>query len=135
MMKLAPEVAEDLVRMEWAFLCAPEGESFVTTDSPFLITPPLDWPKTPLGLSGAGLRIKGARKWLPLSASTCLVMFDPGFLITYREISRETLLEINRAQAAHAYRLMIARDEALLRGLVQEMKAKEKWGGSKLVMS
>jgi hypothetical protein len=136
MTEVAGSMTEEIALLEWAVLCAPPQKSFVTTDSPFLITPPQGW-NNRFG-PGTGLRIRGTRKWFPLTAERCLVMFEPGNVFTYRDVTPENVREINLEMAWHAYELVIARDEALLRSVVELTLAERrsrgsKWGGSKLV--
>jgi len=137
MMEQSALMTEDIALLEWAILCAPEGETFITTDNPFLITPPARWDNR-FG-SGRGIRIPGSRKWFPLTATRCLVMFDPGDVFTYRDVSAESMREINLEQAWQAYRYVVARDEPLLRSIVeatleQRQKNGTVWGGTKLTI-
>lgn len=43
MVTMAPEFAAYFVQMEWAFLRAPKGSMFITTDSPFMLIEPAEW--------------------------------------------------------------------------------------------
>jgi hypothetical protein len=66
------------------------------------------------------------------------VVFEPGNGFTYRDVSADHVREINLEMAWHAYELVIARDEPLLRSGVESTLAERrsrgsKWGGSKLV--
>lgn len=137
MTAVASSMTEEIALLEWAILCAPPKKSFITTDSPFLMTPPQDWNKW-FG-SGTGLRIRGCKKWFPLTAERCLVMFEQGDVFTYRDVSAKHMREINLEMAWHAYDLVIARDEPLLRSVVESTLAERQsrgseWGGSKLII-
>jgi hypothetical protein len=79
MLNQAPRIAHLLMQMEWAFLHAPDGEEFVTSDQPFNLTaPPLSARTPPFGTYA--ILNPGCRKLFPLSPRVCLVMFDHGYL-------------------------------------------------------
>lgn len=139
MVSLAPDLAARFLQMEWAFLRAPDGVRFLTTDSPFILVPPLDWAERNPLRGGLGIAIRGVRKIFPLSGSVALVMFDAGTLVTYRNVSAEAVHDVNEQLAADAFRFVVGHDPdtvdricAKVRGILAERNAK--WGGSKLVI-
>jgi hypothetical protein len=140
MIQMAPEFAEYFVQMEWVFVRAPEDSAFIVTDSPFMLIEPSDWRKDGPPYLPAGLLTKGARKFFPLSARTCLVMFDKGFVMSFRQATATTVQEINDQLAAFAYRFVIGPNEDLIKSTSERVRnlldsRKVKWGGSKLAVS
>jgi hypothetical protein len=132
MVNQAPQIADLLVQMEWAFFHAPDGETFVTSDQPFTLTAPPAASRTP-PLGTYGILNPGCRKLFPLSPKVCLVIFDRGYGAPHRLATADQMNLINRTTAADAYRYLIGRDEATVRKLAQIMDAAfgSKWGGTK----
>ncbi len=139
MVRFAPELANYFVQMEWAFLKAPTGAHYLTTDSAFIMFPPPDWEKNnPLRMP-YGIHTRGARKVFPLSGRTALVLFDHGDIISYRDATPEMTTMINEQLAADAYRFIVGRDEHSVGSVANKVRdilagRGVKWGGSKLVI-
>lgn len=133
MVNQSPQIADFLMQMEWAFLHAPAGEAFVTSDQPFTLTaPPQRFRTPPFGTYG--ILNPGCRKLFPLSPKVCLIMFDRGHGAPHRQASSDQVDLINRTTAADAYRYLIGREEARIRRLAQIMDSAFglEWGGTKL---
>ncbi len=120
MMSLGSELIGFFLNMDWLFLEAPNKSSFITSDNPFVLVPPKDC--NPRG----GMITKGAKKVIPLSLKTCLIMGDYGQKIVSGSISSENVRKINLNIAAHCDRFIIGRDRALLERLVKITKI-DKW--------
>jgi hypothetical protein len=136
MVNQAPQIAALLLQMEWAFLHAPGGEAFVTSDQPFTLTAPPPSSRTP-PFGTYGILNPGCRKLFPLSPKVCLVMFDRGNGAPHRQANSDQMDLINRNTAADAYRYLIGRDEDHVRKLTQIMAAAfgSKWGGTKITVT
>lgn len=119
MLELSVDIAICFRQMEWLFLYAPDKKSFVTTDNPVALESPDLEPKNFLGDS---IVTPGAIKLVPLSQRICLIMFDRGNLIGYKNTTREIVRKINIMIAICADRFLIGRDEALVRNLVNTTK-------------
>lgn len=115
MLTLAPKFATYFSQMNWTFFHAPEPSSFVTTDTPFVLQSPAGHKR---GL-GFGILTPGASKVVALSQKTCLVMGDRGKNMIHLEISRNDVRHFNLTLAAHAHKLVVGRDEALVRSIVE----------------
>jgi hypothetical protein len=120
MLKLSVDIAIYFIQMEWLFLYAPDKKSFVTTDNPVAIVS-MDDKQEDL-IMGGGIIIQGTIKLVPLSQYICLVMFDRGNLIGYKNATREIVRKINIMIAMCTDRFLIGRDEALIRNLVNITK-------------
>lgn len=124
MMSLGSELIRFFLNMDWLFLEAPNRSSFITSDNPFVLVPPKDY--NPRGFYGVGMITKGAKKVIPLSSKTCLIMGDYGQKIVSGSISSENARQINLNIAAHCDRFIIGMDRALLERLVKITKI-DKW--------
>lgn len=139
MANLVGDTAKRFVRMDWRFFHAPADRTFITTDSPFVVMAPDNWGDMPPWY-GFGYGTLGTRKLMPLSDKVCLVMFDPGTAAEHGDLTEAGVRTINTHLATEAYRMVIAREEALLRSLVRLVERNEKrrgfkWGGSKVKTS
>ncbi len=110
--------------MDWIFLQVPKKASFITSDNPFALVPPSNY--DPKSLYGVGLITPGAKKQIPLSQRTCLVMTDHGQNILSREIDRELVRKVNLITAINSDRFLIARDITLLKNIVKITKVNER---------
>ena len=123
----SPQIADLIMGMEWAFLHAPDGETFVTSDQPFSFTtfPPQSQTFSP------GIVTPGCRKLFPLSARVCLVIFDRGYGAPHRPASARQVDLINWYIAANAFRYVIGPDARTVMRLAETMQTKfgPKWGG------
>ena len=118
MLKLSIKFANVFIQMDWLFLHALQKESYVTSDRPFILGPPPNWKSQGL-LQGVDMAIRGARKIVPISQKTCLIMYDRGTQCKIGRASREDVRNINMTIAANCDRFLFARDESLLRNMVQ----------------
>lgn len=109
-------------QMDWAFIHAPNGASFVTSDNPFFLYPPPDLPKN--SPYGVGILLRGAIKLVPLTQSMVLAMYDKGDSIHQKQLGKRQVREININLARVATRFIIARDEPLLRLIVERSGTK-----------
>lgn len=138
MVHLAPEFANYFLQMEWAFLKAPAGSHYLTTDSSFIMLPPPDWEKNnPLRMP-YGILTRGARKVFPLSSRMAVVMFDHGDVVSYRDATPAMVSMINEQLAADAYRFIVGPDEQTVHSICTKVRdilsgRGVKWGGRKLV--
>jgi len=124
MIDLSQKMAPILGMMDWCFLHPPSGKTFVTCDNPFVLIPPQGW--KPGGWYGFGICTTGARKLIPLASDLCLVMYDKGEGMFWREASLEETRHINLTITDNCHEYVIARDEALLRSLVNKTGISER---------
>jgi hypothetical protein len=118
MIKMATDVVKYLIQMDWTILHSPPGEEeFITSDSPLFVEYPEDWKM--LAFMGVGLIIPGATKYLPLSASVCLVLGDRGERFENVDISPAEVQKINEAIGWNSYKMVIGKSESLLRSVVE----------------
>jgi len=122
MLSLSTKFANLFRQMEWFFLCSPEQTSFITTDNPFTLVPPLD----SKSFYGVGIATEGAEKLVPLSQESCLMMCYRGDYIGYRGISRQEVHNVNLKVAANCDRFVIGCDEASVKDIVKTAKIGEK---------
>lgn len=114
MLNLSKKLPIYFVQMDWLFLSAPRNSSFITTDDPLVLIPPKDLPDN----APYGIATRGAQKFLPLSQTVCLAMFDRGDRIDFREADRSEVRGINLSITSRSDRFVIARDYALLKNVV-----------------
>jgi hypothetical protein len=118
MMKLAVDIAPLLLGLEWTILHAPLKSSFITTDSPFIVIPK----SGTTGPFGAGILTPGAMKFVPLGTGLGILITEPGDSTTHGEPSRDVVRQLNLNVAVRADGYVFARDERLLRSLVERAK-------------
>lgn len=136
MFPLAEDLAKELFMMDWLMVFSPPVSSFITTDNPFTVVPPLN--RVPH--RGVGISTPGAQKQIPLSQDVCLVLLDKGGRGFFLDIDKSQVRQINRNAATNCDRFVIARDEALLRSIVSLTRVdkstrKRKWTASQLDQS
>ncbi|MFH1562272.1 MAG: hypothetical protein ABIF11_02465 [Nitrospirota bacterium] len=85
-----------------------------------MLVPPKDY--NPESFWGVGIITLGAKKIIPLSKRTCLVMADYGGGISIKEIDRKGVTSINLTTAINSDRFLIARDKPLLEKIVKLTK-------------
>ncbi len=115
MLSLSTKFANYFYQMDWLILYAPTKSSFVTSDDPFTLIPP----KELIDNVPYGIATKGTKKFVPFSQHFCLVMFDRGEVIDFRDGTGEEVRGINLNLTATSNRFVIARDEALVKSLVK----------------
>lgn len=126
MIDLSQKTAPLLDAMDWCFYRPTLGKTFVTSDNPFVLLPPLGW--KPGGFYGFGLCTKGAKKIVPLAQDLCLIMYDAGGGTFWRTASRDETRCINLTVTDNCHEYVIARDKALLRSLVKTTRiSSRKW--------
>ncbi len=123
------EISRLLTFMEWTFLVAPEGASFVTTDDPVLVLgpsgtppdPPEGWlgELNPYSLAGEGFGAPGTQTVVPLSQRVYLVAEGEGTRMGFMQADRALVRFANKTHAARRDNLLIASDEALLKRLIK----------------
>ena len=117
MLSLAIEIGPILASLSWVFVYTPAKKSYVTSDNPFTVIAPA----APKGGSqyGVGILTPGAGKFLPLGPSVALLMGDPGSATISRQARESLVRDINLAVTAKCERYVFAREERLLRNLVE----------------
>jgi hypothetical protein len=106
--------------LKWLFLRAPTNTTYITSDNPFVLLPPRDYQMK--SIYGVGILTPGAKKIIPLTANTCLIMEDKG-TITKGSIANKTMWRaINLCSAINSDRFLIARDRPLLEKIVKITK-------------
>jgi ATP-dependent exoDNAse (exonuclease V) alpha subunit len=115
MLDVAKRGIKFFLNMDWLFLQAPSKTSFITSDNPFTLIPPTNHNH----FYGVGILTPGAKKIIPLTQKTCLVMFDYGQRVGRSEATQNTVRTINLSIASQCDRMIIARDEPLLRRVVK----------------
>ncbi|MBI1930690.1 DUF4238 domain-containing protein [Candidatus Poribacteria bacterium] len=113
------DLAHYFKQMDWKFLHAPNSTSFITTDVPVVLVPPADYNPNNIYEAAVGIITPGARKIVTLSQSTCLVMYDHGQLAEHHNITAQSTQNINVILAKNSDRLLIGRDEPLVRSVVE----------------
>ena len=120
MLSLSLDMAKYFRQMNWGVFHASEKTSFITTDNPVVLMPPVDYEYD--SSWGVGIITPGAKKLFPLSQTACLIMYDHGDLLVHKDVDPYTVRRINLNVASHADRFVIGRDEALVRNLVKVTK-------------
>jgi hypothetical protein len=119
MLDATEHVAQLLLTRNWHFVRAPRDFEFITSDGPFVISPPAgyerDW-------RAYGALTPGAAIQVPLSPSTSLIIQGEGNDILYGRINKDTARKINANVAQNSDRFTIGRNEAYVRKLVQRTR-------------
>lgn len=119
MLDATQHLAEVLTTLNWYFVRAPRDFAFITSDGPFVITPPngyeRDW-------RAYGILTPGAASVIPLSPSCCLIIQGQGDDVRYGHVNKDTVRKINANVAQNSDRFIVGRDEAYLRRLVQRTR-------------
>lgn len=119
MLKTSLEIAHCFKQMDWLLLHAPHITSFITTDNPFVLIPPVNHKSS---FYGTGIATRGARKIVPLTQSLCLAMLDRGTLTMHKNIDKEEVKIVNIDISWFADRFVIGRDKALVKKIVKTTK-------------
>lgn len=114
MLELGLNAAEQLANMRWLIARAPKKAAFITSDDPFLLTPPhgYDAENSPYGV---GIVTPGAYKNVPLTQEIYLSIQDEGTEMAFWQADRQAVRTINQNTARSHRRFLFGRDEALLR--------------------
>lgn len=125
MLELASHTALYFIQMDWVLLRTERGGAFITSDNPFTIFPPKTYnPNTFLG-SAVGILTPGARKSIPISPRASLFMCDHGGRYAENIVPRDKMRIFNDFYARTSDRFIFARDEALLRSIVERSRVDE----------
>jgi len=122
MLDLSMDLACYFQQMDWVVFHVPPKTSFITTDNPVVLVPPVDFEA---GFYGVGIITKGARKLFPLSQTTCLIMGDRGDRVVHRDVDRQSVRSVNLTLAGYSDRFVIGRDESLVRNMVASTRLTE----------
>lgn len=124
MLNISTDIANLFFQLDWIFFHAPKKNSFVTSDSPVFIIPPVNW--NPNTVYGVGLATQGAQKVVPLTQEVCLIMCDRGERTLHGNLPNDNVRRLNRSIACYSDRFLIGRDEALVQNLAQTVKLAER---------
>jgi hypothetical protein len=127
MLDIATQLGQAIATMSWTIFRSTPDYTFVTSDNPFVVVPPLGKDST---LEGTGPLSPGATNLIPLSSSTLLcVRQDGSGPLRFLRANRDFVRFANQHVAAASDRFLLARDEPLLRKLVKRTKA-DQWQNS-----
>lgn len=102
--QILPDITELLMKMGIAFLCAPDGVKFLTSDDPCnLFNPDLQWQR----FRGPGLAQKNVQVTLPLSTKICLCLSWTN-LRGYIQLNNKRAEEINRMIVGRCYQYFVS---------------------------
>jgi len=121
MLSVGIKIAEHLQQMEWIYLFAPPGSSFITSDSPLFLIPPKDYKKTH-PFEGVGIATPGVIKIMPLTSRVCLSIGDVGTKVSSRVIDKKKVRAINRWVGTSSDQFIYAKDKPLLERIIKDRK-------------
>lgn len=125
MITMGHKIANLLMNMDWVILQAPSETAFITTDNPFVLTPPSG--HTPGHIYGGyGIATKGALKIMPLSAKSVLMITDMGRRVAFKTLPKHVVRKFNIAIAAGSDQLVMGKDKIVLERMVKEVGL-DKW--------
>jgi len=108
-------VAQYVLSLRWVFLLAPIGRSFILSDEPFVIEPPIGHnPEA----SGVGVLTPGVKKYVPLTQRVCLLMEEPDTAKKFELVQGHDVRRVNCLIALNSNRFVYGSDERLLRRIV-----------------
>jgi hypothetical protein len=108
------------MQLEWKIGYAPPALSFITTDRPFILVPPLGNEGKPL--QHYGILTKDVLKIIPLNSSTCLTMWNEGNAIYCKNVRETFIKDANRWLSYSCDRFLIGNSRELLESIVNETK-------------
>ena len=112
---VAPHVAPILFRRNWTVVHSKsEGESFVTTDSPVVLTSKR---KRTGAMFGIGFGNLDAVIVFPLTASCVIIMQDIGAKLVHKTVGGKELQSINLLVASRYQRFLIGQSDVLVQSL------------------
>jgi hypothetical protein len=124
MMDIAVQLGEAIATMSWTVYSTTSDCTFVTSDNPFIVVPPLGKDTV---VEGTGPLSRGATNLIPLSSTTLLCARQDGAgPLKFVRANRDFVRFANQLVASASDRFLLARDEALLRKLVKVTKA-DQW--------
>ncbi len=113
------KVARKLLEIDWTFAWAPKNYSFATSDDPVLVLGP-DLKASDGFFGEYGFASPNTMIVLPLTQEVCFLVGLGGLSIQHIRLRREWARYLNREQTRNYERLLIARDEALVKRLVRD---------------
>jgi hypothetical protein len=119
MVAAALHLAGILLSMNWTFATAPPDLAFITSDAPFVITPPPHWNKD---WRSYGVLTPGTASTIPLSARTFLMVQGAGNMVGYGRMPKDVARHANENVARNSDRFIIARDQPYLESLVKRTR-------------
>ncbi len=125
MLELGYDLARYFVQMDWLLLRTSKEGSFVTSDNPYTLFPPEDYDPNTFWGSAVGILTPGAKKAIPISSDTSLFMCDHGGRLVETVAPRDKIRAINAYYARSSDRFIFAKDEALLRSVVERSRVDE----------
>lgn len=125
MLNMGYELSGYFLQMDWLFLYAPNGSSFITSDSPYTLVPPADNNPNSFWGAGVGILTPGSKKIFPVAPNVILIMGDHGDMVVSGKAPRNNMRGINLISARASDRFIFAKDEALLRFVVERSRVEE----------
>jgi hypothetical protein len=126
MLDIAVAVGEAIVDMDWTVCWTTPDCTFVTSDNPFIVVPPVSADPT----EGTGPLSSGVTNLIPLSNRTLLCASQKGSgQLRFVRAKRDFVRYANQLVASASDRFILARDEPLLRKLVKVTRA-DQWKNS-----
>ena len=117
MFELGEEVGAWLSGYDWTFAWAEASTSFVTSDAPFVLLDADGRMADPFA-GDVGVASPGVKWVLPLTQEVCLQIGDGAPATRHVRLDRGAVRALNLKQSSHQDRWLIARDEALLRRVI-----------------
>lgn len=125
MLKVASHAALYFMQMDWLLLRAGKSGAFITSDNPFTIFPPENYNPNSFIDSAYGILTPDAKKSLPISPCASLFILDAGTRYAENTVPRDKLRIFNIHYARTSDRFIFAKDEALLRSIVERSAVDE----------
>jgi len=124
MLDIASQLGQAIATMSWTIYWTTPDCTFVTSDNPFIVVPPLGRDTT---IEGTGPLSRGATNLIPLSSTTLLcARHDGSGPLNFERANRDFVRFTNQLVASASDRFLLARDEALLKKLVKATRA-DQW--------
>ena len=119
-LRLAFVVAPILAGRTWHVLHSnAEAKSFITSDAPLVLTAREPWINSAYGV---GFGSPDAMVLFPLSQASALIIVDNGESLRHSVVERDRIRNFNLMIAERCQRYLIARDEALVRSLADNLR-------------
>jgi hypothetical protein len=113
------QLGRALLDLEWTFLFAGQGRSFVVADDPFAIVPPRSHD---IHSEGVGPMTPGAATFVPLSSRICLRLTKAdNHFCGHSRVDGAAVRSINACQVLNSERYLFAPNDALLKRLTADM--------------
>ena len=116
--ELGEKVGAALSRRDWTFAWAGDATSFVTSDTPFVLLDAGGEIVDPF-TGRVGVMSPGTEKVVPLTQQVCLLVGDGPPETRHLRLDGGEVRALNLKQSRHRDRWLIARDEALLRRMIE----------------